>query len=153
MIWGVVHLPCRECGSCKKGGDHPTGSHDCAQPHGRRSCPSRTLLRSFLQVAKFPFKGNTSFVAIVPRFPLRKNFSQLLSEVLQRDLQASFPKERPTMVKMPKLHLEDHVDLNGALTRLGEGRPDSGRKGVSSSPPPCSSPLSKRRKGAGRLCR
>ncbi|XP_032071643.1 alpha-2-antiplasmin [Thamnophis elegans] len=73
------------------------------------------------EVAKFPFKGNTSFVAIVPRLHLRKNFSQLLSEVLQLGLEASFPKERPTMVKMPKLHLEDHVDLNGALTRLGLG--------------------------------
>ncbi|XP_058019872.1 alpha-2-antiplasmin [Ahaetulla prasina] len=72
------------------------------------------------EVAKFPFKGNTSFVAIVPSLHLRKNFSQVLSEVLQLDLER-FPKERSTMVKMPKMHLEDHVDLSGALTRLGLG--------------------------------
>lgn len=58
-------------------------------------------------------------MAIVPSLHLRKNFSQVLSEVLQLDLEM-FPEERSTMVKMPKLHLEDHVDLSGALTRLGE---------------------------------
>uniref|UniRef100_A0A670Z0I9 Serpin family F member 2 n=1 Tax=Pseudonaja textilis TaxID=8673 RepID=A0A670Z0I9_PSETE len=73
------------------------------------------------EVAKFPFKGNTSFVAIVPDLPLRKNFSQVLSEVLHLDLDKAFPQERSTKVKVPKLHLEDYVDLNGALTRLGLG--------------------------------
>lgn len=64
-------------------------------------------------------------MVIVPSLHLRKNFSQVLSEVLQLDLE-TFPKERPTRVKMPKLHLEDHVDLSGALTQLGERRPDRG---------------------------
>ncbi|KAL7976060.1 hypothetical protein Chor_009738 [Crotalus horridus] len=68
-------------------------------------------------VAKFPFKGNTSFVAIVPNLD-QQNFSQVLSEVLQHNLQTSFPEERSTRVKMPKLHLEDHTDLNEVLTRL-----------------------------------
>uniref|UniRef100_A0A8C6V585 Serpin family F member 2 n=1 Tax=Naja naja TaxID=35670 RepID=A0A8C6V585_NAJNA len=87
---------------------------------------SSNLLRSFPQVAKFPFKGNTSFVAIVPGLPLQKNFSQVLSEILQLDLETAFPMERSTMVKVPKLHLEDYVDLNGALTRLGLGELFSG---------------------------
>ncbi|KAL7976046.1 hypothetical protein Chor_009724 [Crotalus horridus] len=69
-------------------------------------------------VAKFPFKGNTSFVAIVPSLDQQKNFSQVLSEVLQHNLQTSFPDEMSTMVKMPKLNLEDHTDLNEVLTRL-----------------------------------
>ncbi|KAM3854797.1 alpha-2-antiplasmin [Vipera latastei] len=73
------------------------------------------------KVAKFPFKGNTSFVAIVPSLHQQKNFSQVLSEVLKHNLQRSFPQERPTSVKMPKLHLEDHTELNGVLTRLGLG--------------------------------
>ncbi|XP_026547606.1 alpha-2-antiplasmin-like, partial [Notechis scutatus] len=74
-----------------------------------------------VQVARFPFKGNASFVAIVPALHLQKNFSQVLSEVLQLDLDKAFPLETPTKVKVPKLHLEDYVDLNGALTRLGLG--------------------------------
>ncbi|XP_007443536.1 alpha-2-antiplasmin [Python bivittatus] len=72
------------------------------------------------QVAKFPFKGNTTFVAIIPSHHER-NFSQFLSEVLQVNLETSFPEERSTMVKMPKLHLQDHTDLNQALIRLGLG--------------------------------
>ncbi|KAK9412695.1 alpha-2-antiplasmin [Crotalus adamanteus] len=73
------------------------------------------------KVAKFPFKGNTSFVAIVPSLDQQKNFAQVLSEVLQHNLQTSFPEERSTRVKMPKLHLEDHTDLNEVLTWLGLG--------------------------------
>ncbi|XP_063150826.1 alpha-2-antiplasmin [Candoia aspera] len=72
------------------------------------------------QVAKFPFEGNTSFVAIIPGLHER-NFSRVLSEVLQVDLETSFPKERSTMVKVPKLHLQDHTVLNQALIRLGLG--------------------------------
>ncbi|KAK9412696.1 alpha-2-antiplasmin [Crotalus adamanteus] len=72
------------------------------------------------KVAKFPFKGNTSFVAIVPSLD-QQNFAQVLSEVLQHNLQTSFPEERSTRVKMPKLHLEDHTDLNEVLTQLGLG--------------------------------
>ncbi|XP_015685543.1 alpha-2-antiplasmin-like, partial [Protobothrops mucrosquamatus] len=74
-----------------------------------------------VKVAKFPFKGNTSFVAIVPSLYQQKNLSQVLSEVLQHNLQASFPEEMPTRVKMPKLDLEDHTELNEVLTRLGLG--------------------------------
>ncbi|KAL7976058.1 hypothetical protein Chor_009736 [Crotalus horridus] len=70
-----------------------------------------------VSVAKFPFKGNTSFVAIVPSLD-QQNFAKVLSEVLQHNLQMLFPEERSTKVKMPKLHLEDHTDLNEVLTRL-----------------------------------
>lgn len=72
------------------------------------------------QVARFPFKGNTSFVAVIPnRF--EGNFSQLLGQLHAAHLHPPFPKEKPTMVKMPKLHLRYHQDLNQALSRLGLG--------------------------------
>ncbi|XP_042298690.1 alpha-2-antiplasmin isoform X2 [Sceloporus undulatus] len=73
-----------------------------------------------VQIARFPFKGNTSFVAIVPNH-FEGNFSQLLSKLSQADLRNPFPKERPTMVKMPKLSLHHRLDLNRALSRLGLG--------------------------------
>ncbi|XP_033027957.1 alpha-2-antiplasmin isoform X2 [Lacerta agilis] len=79
-----------------------------------------TLEAQDVQVARFPFKGNTSFVAILPNHPER-NFSRLLSDLSQANFQSHFPKERPTMVKMPKLYLQHHLDLEQALSQLGLG--------------------------------
>ncbi|XP_066492558.1 alpha-2-antiplasmin [Tiliqua scincoides] len=73
-----------------------------------------------VQVARFPFKGNLSLVAIVPN-QFDRNVSQLLSELNKANLHSHFPKERPTIVKMPKMHLEYHLKLNEALTQLGLG--------------------------------
>ncbi|XP_078235332.1 alpha-2-antiplasmin [Pogona vitticeps] len=73
-----------------------------------------------VQVARFPFKGNTSFVAIVPNH-FERNFSQLLGQLHRADLRHPFPKEKPTLVKMPKLHLRYHLDLQQALSHLGLG--------------------------------
>ncbi|XP_070591630.1 alpha-2-antiplasmin [Erythrolamprus reginae] len=88
-----------------------------------RDFPLRWLWLESLdaEVASFPFKGNTSFVAIVPSLPLRRDFSQVLTEALRLDLDSLLPTERPTRVKVPRLHLESHLDLNGALARLGLG--------------------------------
>ncbi|XP_077168040.1 alpha-2-antiplasmin isoform X2 [Paroedura picta] len=72
------------------------------------------------QVARFPFKGNMSLVAIVPN-QTERNISQLLSELRPASLLSHFPTERPTMVQMPKVHLESHLELNQALSQLGLG--------------------------------
>ncbi|XP_061461431.1 alpha-2-antiplasmin isoform X2 [Rhineura floridana] len=77
-----------------------------------------TLESLDVKVARFPFKGNTSFVVVLPNHPER-NFSRLLSDLSHRNLHGTFPKERPTIVKMPKLHLQYHLDLKQALSRLG----------------------------------
>uniref|UniRef100_A0A8D0L569 Serpin family F member 2 n=1 Tax=Sphenodon punctatus TaxID=8508 RepID=A0A8D0L569_SPHPU len=80
-----------------------------------------------VQVAKFPFKGNMSFVAIVPN-QFEWNITQVLVSLNQAELRSRFPREKPTLVKMPKLHLDYQVELNQALRRLGLGelfsRPD-----------------------------
>lgn len=72
-----------------------------------------------VQVARFPFKGNMSFVVIVPNH-FERNVSQLLSELRPASF-SHFPKERPTMVKMPKVHLKCHLELNQAISQLGLG--------------------------------
>ncbi|XP_048374456.1 alpha-2-antiplasmin isoform X2 [Sphaerodactylus townsendi] len=72
------------------------------------------------QVAKFPFKGNMSFVAIVPnRF--ERNISQMLTKLRPASILGRFPKEKATMVKMPKVHLKNHLELNQAISQLGLG--------------------------------
>ncbi|KAJ7308881.1 hypothetical protein JRQ81_008156 [Phrynocephalus forsythii] len=73
-----------------------------------------------VQVARFPFKGNTSFVAVVPNH-FEGNFSQLLEQLHGAGPGHPFPKEKPTLVKMPRLRLRHHLDLRQALSRLGLG--------------------------------
>ncbi|XP_067422082.1 alpha-2-antiplasmin isoform X1 [Emydura macquarii macquarii] len=73
-----------------------------------------------VQVARFPFKGNMSFVAIVPN-QFKWNVSQVLANLSHDKLHSRFPKEKPTMVKMPKLHVDYQLELNHALSRLGLG--------------------------------
>ncbi|NWI98849.1 A2AP protein, partial [Crypturellus undulatus] len=71
-----------------------------------------------IQVAKFPFKGNMSFLAIVPN-----QFSWNVSHVLQNfpyeQLRSLFPKEVPTAVKIPKLKLDYQLELNKVLSQMG----------------------------------
>ncbi|KAM9117584.1 alpha-2-antiplasmin isoform 1-T1 [Pangshura tecta] len=71
-----------------------------------------------VQVARFPFKGNMSFVAIVPN-QFKWNVSQVLANLSHDKLQSRFPKEKPTMVKMPKLHVDYQLELNQVLSQLG----------------------------------
>ncbi|XP_063002529.1 alpha-2-antiplasmin isoform X2 [Elgaria multicarinata webbii] len=73
-----------------------------------------------IQVARFPFKGNTTLVVLLPNH-VERNFSRLLPEFHKVNGQTAFPKERPTSVMMPKLHLQYHLDLNQALSHLGLG--------------------------------
>ncbi|XP_034608555.1 alpha-2-antiplasmin isoform X2 [Trachemys scripta elegans] len=71
-----------------------------------------------VQVARFPFKGNMSFVAIVPN-QFKWNVSQVLANLSHDKLHSRFPKEKPTMVKMPKLHVDYQLELNQVLSQLG----------------------------------
>ncbi|XP_030392161.1 alpha-2-antiplasmin [Gopherus evgoodei] len=73
-----------------------------------------------VQVARFPFKGNMSFVAIVPN-QFKWNVSQVLVNLSHDKLHSRFPKEKPTMVKMPKLHVDYQLELNQVLSQLGLG--------------------------------
>ncbi|XP_006032910.1 alpha-2-antiplasmin [Alligator sinensis] len=71
-----------------------------------------------MQVARFPFKGNMSFVAIVPN-QFGWNVSEVLENVSHDKLHGRFPKEKPTLVKMPKMHVDYKLELNEVLSRLG----------------------------------
>ncbi|XP_019401406.1 PREDICTED: alpha-2-antiplasmin [Crocodylus porosus] len=71
-----------------------------------------------MQVARFPFKGNMSFVAIVPN-QFGWNVSDVLENISHDKLRGRFPKEKPTLVKMPKMHVDYKLELNQVLSRLG----------------------------------
>nr|XP_060612738.1 alpha-2-antiplasmin [Anolis sagrei ordinatus] len=73
-----------------------------------------------VQVARFPFEGNASFVAVLPNY-FEGNFSQLLSALGPAMLRGPFPKERPTAVQVPKVALQHRADLKETLGRLGLG--------------------------------
>ncbi|XP_065587913.1 alpha-2-antiplasmin isoform X1 [Cyrtonyx montezumae] len=77
-----------------------------------------TLESQDIQVAKFPFKGNMSFVVIVPN-QYTWNTSHVLENLPYRQLCKLFPKEVPTTVKIPKLKLDYHLELNSVLSHMG----------------------------------
>ncbi|XP_018101639.1 alpha-2-antiplasmin isoform X2 [Xenopus laevis] len=72
-------------------------------------------------VAKLQFKGNMSFVILMP-FSSTWNLSKLLANFNQSDLYSRFPKEKASNLKMPKLNLDYKLELNEALTNLGLGQ-------------------------------
>ncbi|XP_007668099.2 alpha-2-antiplasmin isoform X2 [Ornithorhynchus anatinus] len=71
-----------------------------------------------VQVARIPFKSNVSFVVVIPN-KFEWNISQVLVNLSQAILHQSFPRERPTDVKVPKLHLDHQLDLSATLSHLG----------------------------------
>lgn len=73
----------------------------------------------YFQVAKFPFKGNMSFVVIVPNQYIW-NTSHVLENFPYGQLCRLFPKEVPTTVKIPKLKLDYHLELNSVLSHMGK---------------------------------
>ncbi|XP_015736135.1 alpha-2-antiplasmin isoform X1 [Coturnix japonica] len=77
-----------------------------------------TLESQDIQVAKFPFKGNMSFVVIVPN-QYTWNTSHVLENFPYGQLCRLFPKEVPTTVKIPKIKLDYHLELNSVLSRMG----------------------------------
>ncbi|XP_074016819.1 alpha-2-antiplasmin [Numenius arquata] len=77
-----------------------------------------TLESQDIQVAKFPFKNNMSFVAIVPN-QYTWNTAHVLENFPYRQLCKLFPKEVPTTVKIPKIKLDSQLELNKVLSQMG----------------------------------
>ncbi|KAM9525753.1 alpha-2-antiplasmin isoform 1-T2 [Guaruba guarouba] len=77
-----------------------------------------TLESHDLQVAKFPFKSNMSFVVIVPT-QYTWNTSHVLEKFPYGQLCRLFPTEVPTAVKIPKIKLDHHLELNRVLSQMG----------------------------------
>lgn len=73
----------------------------------------------YFQVAKFPFKGNMSFVVIVPN-QYTWNTSHVLENFPYGQLCRLFPKEVPTTVKIPKITLDYQLELNSVLSHMGK---------------------------------
>lgn len=69
-----------------------------------------------LQVASFSFKGNTSFLIILPR----GNVSLVLPKLNISDLYRRLPQEKTIQVNLPKVKLQYRQELQEALTSMGE---------------------------------
>ncbi|XP_017259319.1 alpha-2-antiplasmin [Kryptolebias marmoratus] len=84
------------------------------------------------QVASFPFKGNTSFLVVLPR----GNVSSVLPKLNISDLYRRLPQEKTMMVNLPKVKLEFCQELEEALTKMGLGSLFSGPdlSGISDEP-------------------
>ncbi|KAM3934094.1 alpha-2-antiplasmin [Leptodactylus fuscus] len=87
------------------------------------------------QVARIPFKGNVSFVVIIPN-QMNWNLSRLLDNLNRTELYDRFHKEKPTILKVPKLNLDFKLELSNSLTNLGLGQlfRNPNLKGISDSP-------------------
>lgn len=70
-------------------------------------------------MAKFPFKGNVSFVVIVPH-QYSWNATYVLESFPYRQLCTLFPEEVPTTVKMPKMKLDYQLELSNVLSQMGK---------------------------------
>ncbi|XP_005056962.1 PREDICTED: alpha-2-antiplasmin [Ficedula albicollis] len=77
-----------------------------------------TLDSQDIQVAKFPFKSNVSFVAIVPNQKTR-SAAHVLENFPYKQLCRLFPREMPTTVKIPKIKLDYKLELNQVLSQMG----------------------------------
>ncbi|KAM4886734.1 alpha-2-antiplasmin isoform 2-T2 [Sylvia borin] len=77
-----------------------------------------TLESQDIQVAKFPFKSNVSFVVIVPN-QNTQNTSHVLENFPYKELCRLFPREVPTTVKIPKIKLDYQLELNQVLSQMG----------------------------------
>ncbi|XP_071621731.1 alpha-2-antiplasmin isoform X3 [Heliangelus exortis] len=77
-----------------------------------------TLESQDIQVAKFPFKSNMSFVVIVPN-QYTWNTSHVLENFPYQQLCRLFPKEVPTTVKIPKIKLDYKLELNNVFSQMG----------------------------------
>ncbi|XP_058483817.1 alpha-2-antiplasmin [Solea solea] len=77
------------------------------------------------QVASFSFKGNTSFLIVLP-LPGRENVSSVLPKLNISDLYRRLPQEKTMQVNLPKVKLRYHHELQEALTSMGLGSLFSG---------------------------
>ncbi|XP_051013913.1 alpha-2-antiplasmin isoform X1 [Acomys russatus] len=71
-----------------------------------------------IQVAHFPFKNNMSFVVMMPTH-FEWNVSQVLANLSWDTLYQPSLREKPTKVRLPKLHLKQQLDLVATLSQLG----------------------------------
>ncbi|XP_071362402.1 alpha-2-antiplasmin-like [Trachinotus anak] len=87
------------------------------------------------QVASFPFKGNTSFLIVLP-LPGRENVSSVLPKLNISDLYRRLPQEKTMQVNLPKVKLQYRQELQEALTSMGLGSLFSGPNlsGISDQP-------------------
>ncbi|KAK2827945.1 hypothetical protein Q5P01_018979 [Channa striata] len=87
------------------------------------------------QVASFPFKGNTSFLIVLP-LPGRENVSSLLPKLNISDLYRRLPQEKSMRVNLPKVKLQYRQELQEALNSMGLGSLFSGPdlSGISDQP-------------------
>lgn len=74
---------------------------------------------SLSQVANFPFKGNTSFLIVMP-MPGRGNVSLVLPKLNISDLYRRLPQEKIMQVNLPRMKLQYRQELQEALTGMGE---------------------------------
>ncbi|XP_066219582.1 alpha-2-antiplasmin [Saccopteryx leptura] len=97
--------------------EHFTVPVDMMQAH---TYPLRWFLleQPEIQVAHFPFKNNMSFVVIVPTY-FGWNVSHVLANLSWDVLHQPLLRERPTKVRLPKLHLKYQLDLVAILSQLG----------------------------------
>lgn len=72
-----------------------------------------------VQVASFAFKGNTSFLIVMP-LPGSGNMSSLLPKLNISDLYRRLPQEKIMHVSFPKVKLQYRQELQEALTSMGE---------------------------------
>ncbi|NXG50553.1 A2AP protein, partial [Psilopogon haemacephalus] len=77
-----------------------------------------TLESQDIQVAKFPFKSNMSFVVIVPN-QYTWDSLHVLENFPYKQLCRLFPKEVPTTVKIPKIKVDYQLELNKVLSQMG----------------------------------
>ncbi|KAM6984541.1 alpha-2-antiplasmin [Tautogolabrus adspersus] len=77
------------------------------------------------KVASFPFKGNTSFLIVMP-LPGGRNVTSVLPELNISDLYKRLPQEKTMQVNLPKVKLQYRKELEEALTRMGLGSLFSG---------------------------
>ncbi|XP_042355425.1 alpha-2-antiplasmin [Plectropomus leopardus] len=72
------------------------------------------------QVASFPFKGNSSFLIVMPS-PGRGNVSSVLPKLNISDLYRRLPQPKTMQVHLPKVKLRYSQELQAALTSMGLG--------------------------------
>ncbi|XP_044225547.1 alpha-2-antiplasmin isoform X2 [Thunnus albacares] len=77
------------------------------------------------QVASFPFKGNTSFLIVMPLLGTG-NVSSVLPKLNISDLYRRLPQKKTMQVNLPKVKLQYRQELQEALTSMGLGSLFSG---------------------------
>uniref|UniRef100_A0A8C5PDZ9 Serpin family F member 2 n=1 Tax=Leptobrachium leishanense TaxID=445787 RepID=A0A8C5PDZ9_9ANUR len=72
------------------------------------------------QVVKLPFKGNTSFVVLMPQ-QFQWNLSKILDNFNLTDVYNRIPRPKQTLFRMPRLNLDFKLELLNPLSNLGLG--------------------------------